>query len=85
MATWEESLQGWLSKGLDIYGAQQAQDAANDYEVERLRLLQRNPYGQPYYEGQAVGAVPGQPMSQGVKTALLIGGALLVGFVVLRA
>lgn len=83
---WEDSIQGWIGKGLDIYNNQRIQDAQNEYEVERLRLLQRNQFGQPYYEGQAgVPGALGAGMSTGTKTALMLGGGLLLVLLVVKA
>lgn len=75
--SWEESLQSWIGKGLDTWAANERLNDENDaaYEVERLRLLQRNPYGQPYYEGQPT-YIGGQ--GQGLSVAGLSGGKLLL-------
>lgn len=86
MATWEESLQGWIGKGLDVWSSREAAQAQNDYEVERLRLLQRNQFGQPYYEGQtSMPGALGAGMSAGTKTALMLGAGLLLVLLVVKA
>lgn len=90
--SWEESLQGWISKGLDVYAAKEAADNQNDaaYDIERLRLQQRNAAGGLYLEGQA-GVWGGQGTvntgslfaSTGGKV-LMIGAAVLVVVLALR-
>lgn len=85
MADWQDAFQGWVSSALDGYSKieQAKQQADATYESERLRLLARNPYGQPYYEGQPVSAqgLGMGAMSPGTKTAIAIGvGALVLMF-----
>lgn len=85
--SWEDFIQGLGRSAVDFYVTKEQADQTNDaaYEIERLRLLQRNPQGAAYIEGlpgfsggYGTAAQPGFMSSTAGKLALVAGAGLVL-------
>lgn len=81
MATWEEWIQGVGQTVVDGYAAQQSASQTQNYELQKLKIEALGQAGL-YTEGQA-GIKPAT--AGGINTtALLIAGAVLLGFMMMK-